>query len=66
MDSVGLKNKICDPQRHSFDFEHVLFLLMQTLLNYQHVINPDGWIDRQTDSFLVYIPQCEFLGRKLW
>ena len=40
------RNKLYDPQRHSFHFEQVLFQVMQRLL-YQHAKNAD----RQTDDF---------------
>ena len=45
--SVDLENKLHDPQRHSFDFEQVLFRSILTLLRYLRAENED----RQTDSF---------------
>ena len=53
---LACKNKFCDPQRHSFHFQQVLFWLMQRLLSYQHAKNTDGQTNRQRDNFKLYIP----------
>ena len=51
---TACKKKLRDPQRHSFDFEQVLFRSMLTLLRYLHAKNEDRWTDRQT-AFQLYI-----------
>ena len=51
---TACKKKLRDHQRHSFDFEQVLFQLMLTLLRYLRTKNEDGWKDRQT-AFQLYI-----------
>ena len=40
-----------DPQRHSFDFEQILFQSLQRLLSYQYAKNADEWTDKWNDSF---------------
>ena len=50
---TACKKKLCDPQRHSFDFEQVLFQLMLTLLRYLRTKNEDGQTDKT--AFQLYI-----------
>ena len=46
------KNKLCDPQRHSFHFELVAFQSVLTRLSYISVPkSSDGRTDGQTDGF---------------
>ena len=47
------KNKLCDPQRHGFDFKQILFQSMLTLLSYLRA-KKCGRTDRQT-AFQLYI-----------
>ena len=47
---LACKNKLCDPQRHSFHFEQVSFQYMLPRLSYQRA-KKCRRTDRQTDGF---------------
>ena len=54
---LACKNKLCDPQRHSFHFEQVSVQYMLPRLSYQRAKKcrqTDGRTDRQT-AFQLYI-----------
>ena len=62
------KNKLCDPQRHSFLFEQVPLQLVLTWLSYQ-CTKKCGQTDGQTDDFsalYIYIDICNSynMGKK--
>ena len=58
---LAFKNELCNPKRHSFHFEQVLFQSVLTRLSYQRAKKcrqMDGQTDRQTDrqtAFKLYI-----------
>ena len=71
------KNKLCDPQRHSFHFEQVPFQSMLPRLRYQHTKTcrqTDGPTDRwllalymaQNDIVMLSDHMSYDLGTRLW